>query len=149
MSHILIPADHYLFLASEGDMTLAEMTTAWREVQDLLAETGWERLFVDVTALRNCPNTEELFDLAKLIWRDFPQGGRMALLVRWDQSRFAKLLETLVRSVGLYLTVFVSEEQAEAWILADPQDKNRLLTFNPASETSHASSRPDEVNAIC
>ncbi len=42
--------------------------------------------------------------------------SRFALLIRWEQSTFAKLLETLVRSVGVYLTVFVSEKMAEACI---------------------------------
>ena len=106
-------------------------------------------MLVDVTALETAPEMEQLFDLAKLIWRDFPQDGRMALVVRWDQAGFAKLLETLVRDVGIYLTVFISGEQAEAWILADSQDKHKPPTFNSASETCHASSRPDEVNAVC
>jgi len=78
---------------------------------------------VDFTALRTSPDTDELFDLAKLFWRDFPQGGRIALVVRWDQSRLAKLLEMLVRTLGMWLTVFVSEEQAEAWVLEGTPDE--------------------------
>jgi len=130
-------------------MPLTEATDAWQEAHSWLATRRWRRVLVDVTALRTAPEMGQLFDLAKLVWRDFPQDSRIALVVRWDQSKLAKLLETLVRSVGMYLTVFVSGEQAEAWILADSQDKHRLLTFNSNSETCHASSRPDEVNAIC
>jgi hypothetical protein len=117
MSHYLISTDHCVFLTCEGISSLNEMTAAWREVRDELAEKSLNRVWVDVTALRTSPTTAELFDLAKLIWRDFRPGGRIALVVRWDQSRFAKLLEMLVRTFGMWLTVFVSEEQAEAWVL--------------------------------
>jgi hypothetical protein len=118
MSYILIPDEKHgcVLVTCEGNVTLAEAATAWREVQSLTAGMRWKRVLVDATALRTKLDTEELFDLAKLLSRDFPQGGRMALVVRWDQSRIAKLLEMLVRSVGMYLTVFLSEEQAEAWM---------------------------------
>lgn len=91
MSHILIPApsDRCVFLTREGDMSLTKMTVTWQEVQAVLAETGWRRILVDITTLQTSPGTAELFDLAKLFWRDFPPGGRMALVVRWDQTRFS------------------------------------------------------------
>ena len=111
-----------LFLTCSGDLTLNGMTTAWREVQLVLAELGWKQILIDVTGVQNGPDTAELFDLAKLFWRNFPKSGRMALVVRWDQSTLAKLLETLLRSVGVYLTVFVSEEMAEAWIVKNSQN---------------------------
>jgi hypothetical protein len=118
MNYTVIPSpkEKCVFLACTGDSTLSEMTTAWSEVQLVLTELGWNQILLDVTALQKGPDTAVLFDLAKLFWRNFPQSGRMALVVRWDQSTFAKLLETLVRSVGVYLTVFVSEEMAKAWI---------------------------------
>jgi hypothetical protein len=50
-------------------------------------------------------------------------------LVRWDQARFAKSLEILVRAIGIYLTVFVSEEQAEAWILEHAKDTQPVEEF--------------------
>lgn len=137
MSYIITSADNCVFLTCEGNFSLDEVTMAWREVGGLLIATEWKQVLVDVTALRTSPETEELFDLAKLFWRDFPQSGRIALVVRWDQSRFAKLLEILVRSVGEYLTVFVSEEQAEAWILGGSQDKHQLPRFNAISEAWH------------
>ena len=107
-----------------------DLVEAWRDVHRVLDAIGSYRVFMDVTALKNCPEAAEWFDLAKLLWRDFPQGGRIALVVRWDQSRFAKLLERLVLRVGSYLAVFASEEQAEAWILGSSQDKYRLPGFN-------------------
>lgn len=145
MAYIIIPSpkDNCVFLTCEGDMTLAEMTNAWRQVQELMAKTGWTRVLADITALRTCPPTEELFDLAKLFWRNFPLCGRIAVVVQWEQSRFANLLEMLVRDVGIYLTVFVSEEQAEAWIRDDSTHKYRS-GFKSISNTLSATGKPQE-----
>ena len=129
MSYHIISTDHCVFLTCEGISSLDEMTAAWREVRDELAQKNLDRVLVDVTALRTSPTTAELFDLAKLFWRDFPQGGRIALAVRWEQSRWAKSLEMLVRTLGMWLTVFVSEEQAEAWVLEGTQDEQAVEAF--------------------
>ena len=121
---IPIQKEKCVFLTCTGDMTLSEMTTAWREVQLVLAELGWKRILVNVTALQIGPDMEELFDLAKLFWHDGSPGfGRIALVVRWDQSRSAQLLEMLVRPLGMWLRVFVSGEQAEAWVLEGTQNE--------------------------
>jgi hypothetical protein len=66
MSYYLISTDHCVFLTCEGISALDEMTAAWREVRDELAEKSSNRVLVDVTALRTSPTTAELFDLAKL-----------------------------------------------------------------------------------
>ena len=129
MTHHLIPSNNHVFLACEGNSSPGEVMSAWREVQGVLAETGWNRVLVDVTAVRTNPDTAQLFDLAKLLWQNFPESGRIALVVRWDQSRFAKLLEMLVRTLGMGLTVFVSEEQAEAWVLEGTQDEQAVEVF--------------------
>jgi hypothetical protein len=129
MSYRLISTDHCVFLTCEGISSLDEMTAAWREVRDELAERSLNRVLVVVTALRTSPTTAELFDLAKLFWRYFPQGGRIALVVRWDQSMLAKSLEMLVRTFGMWLTVFVNEERAEAWVLEGTQDEQTIEAF--------------------
>jgi len=129
MSYSIISTDHCVFLTCEGISSLDEMTAAWREVRGELAENSLHRVLLNVTALRTSPTTAELFDLAKLFWRDFPQDGRIALVVRWDQSRLAKSLEMLVRAFGIWLTVFVSEEQAEAWVLEGTQDETAVEAF--------------------
>ncbi len=129
MSYYIISTGHCVFLTCEDIFSLDDMTAAWRAVRDELAAKGLNRVLVDVTALRTSPTTAELFDLAKLFWRDFPPGGRIALVVRWDQSRPAKLLEMLVRNFGLYLTAFVSEEQAEVWVLEGTQDEQAVEAF--------------------
>jgi len=130
MSYYIISTDHCVFLTCEGVSSLNEITAAWREVRDELAQKSLNRVLVDVTALRTSPTTAELFELAKLIWHDgFPGFGRMALVVRWDQSRLAKLLEMLVRTLGMWLTAFVSEEQGEAWVLEGTQDEHAVEAF--------------------
>lgn len=126
MSYFIFTTDNCVFLTCKGDVTLNELTAAWREVRAVLAENGKKRILVDVTTMKTSPHMEEIFDLAKLLWREFPQGGRIALVVRWDQTWFAKSLEMLVRSVGVYLTVFVSEEQAEAWILEETSGEQKI-----------------------
>ena len=144
MSYIITSAENCVFLTCTGNFSLDEVTMAWREAEGLLIATGWQHVLVDVTPLQTGPDTEELFDWAKLLWRDFPRGGRIALVIRWDQSRFAKLLEILVRCVGTYLTVFVSEEWAEAWIRGDihHQHQHQLPGFNSAPKTWHATDKP-------
>jgi hypothetical protein len=107
----------FVALACTGDMTLAELTAALRDIQLVLAESGWNRILVDVTAVQAGPDTAELFDFAKLFWRNYPQSGRIALVVRWDQSTLSKVLEGMLRSVGVYLTVFVSEAMAKVWLV--------------------------------
>ena len=130
MSYYLISTDHCVFLTCEGLSSLDEMTAAWREVRDELAEKSLNRVLVDVTALRTSPTTAALFDLAKLLYHDgFPGFERIALVVRWDQSKLAKLLEMMVRTLGMWLTVFVSEEQAEAWILEGTQNEQTVEAF--------------------
>jgi hypothetical protein len=130
MSYSIISTDNYVLLTCDGISSLNEMTAAWGEVRDELAEKSLNRVLVDVTALRTSPTTTELFDLAKLFWHDgFPGFGRIALVVRWDQSRLAKSLEMLVRTLGMWLTVFVSEEQGEAWVLKGTQDAQAVESF--------------------
>jgi len=130
MPYDITSADTCVFLTCEGHFSLDEAATAWREVQGILVATEWKRVWVDVRPLRTNPDTEDLFDLAKLLWRDFPASGRMALVARWDQSNFAKLLEMLVRCVGVYLTVFINEEQAETWIRATSPDQLPQPSFD-------------------
>lgn len=138
----MIPSqtEQCVFLTCTGDLTLADMTTAWREVQLVLAKSGWKRILMDVTDLRSGPDTAQLFDLAKLFWHNFPQAGRMALLVRWDQSTPAKLLESMLRNVGVYLTVFVSDEMAEAWI-----DGNSKKTQRSALDSLPKTAAPSDL----
>ncbi|HZI33158.1 MAG TPA: hypothetical protein VFF11_12520 [Candidatus Binatia bacterium] len=108
------------------------MAAIWREVQDVLAGMKKKRVWVDVTALQTSLDMKNLFDLAKLFWRDFPEGGRMALVVRWDQAGFAKSLEMMVRAVGMHLTAFVTKGRSEAWLEEDTGTQANSGSLNPA-----------------
>jgi len=132
--------DECVYLTCTGDMTLADMTMAWRKVQLMLTASGCKRILADVTALQSGFDPADLFDLAKLFWHNFPPSGRMALLVRWDQSTHAKLLEALLRCVGVYLTVFVSEEMAEAWVVEQPGRHQRSVPDSFPKTAAHADS---------
>ena len=135
MPYFIIPDEKQdcVFLTCEGDMSLVEIRTAWSEVRGLLATTQWRRVLLDITALRTRPDSEQLFDLGNLIRRDFPLSGRIALAVRWDQAGFGKLLEMSVRTLGVYLKMFVNQEQAEAWILGEPPHNHHVPMFNSSS----------------
>ncbi|HEX9047538.1 MAG TPA: hypothetical protein VF988_10970 [Verrucomicrobiae bacterium] len=132
MPYFIVQAsdNNCLYLTCEGDVTLGEMTAAWQEVRELLAVNGWKKVLLDVTALESSLQMEHVFDLAKLFWKEFPKDGRIALVIRWDHQKSAALLEMLVRCVGIYLTVFVSQDLAEAWILEN-------ATAGELAELSH------------
>lgn len=70
MTCYLMPSNNRVFLTCEGNFSMNEMRSAWREVQLMLAKLGWKRILADVTALRSGPATADLFDLAKLFWHD-------------------------------------------------------------------------------
>jgi hypothetical protein len=148
MSYFISSADNCVFLTYEGNFSSEGVATAWREIQGLLIATGWKRVLLDITAMQASPEKEELFDWAKLFLRDFPQSGRVAVLIRWDQSQFAKLLEMLVRSVGIYLTVFVSEGQAEAWLIGESREKYRRRRLDSSAKTCPAANKPRGVNLM-
>ncbi|HEV2329485.1 MAG TPA: STAS/SEC14 domain-containing protein [Verrucomicrobiae bacterium] len=123
MSFTLTPnSNHqFVFVNCEGQMTSAEITSACQQTLASLAGKGCKGVLADVTALQTIPEMEQLFDLAKFTWCHFRRIGRIAIVVRWDQSRVAKLLELLVRTVGVNLTVFVSRDRAMTWILGNFQ----------------------------
>lgn len=129
MFHFNVSIDRCVHLTCEGDFSLVEITAAWQEVRKDLANKGWNRVLVNATSLQTNPRPAELFDLAKLFCVDFPKFGRIAIVIRWDQAGFAKSLEMLSRTVGMYLTVFVSNEQAEAWVMAGLPEQHILKEF--------------------
>jgi len=123
MTYAVTSNDNYVSLSCAGSFSLHELTPAWRDVQGYLIATGWTHVLVNISGLQTAPEIGEIFDLAKLFWRDFPPSGRIALVVRWDQSTLAKLLEVLMRSVGIYLTVFATEERARAWMAGPSSER--------------------------
>jgi len=135
MSYFIVPTVNCVFLTCEVDIPLAEMTAAWREVRDELAQKNLNRVLVDVTALRTSPDTDDIFDFEKLFCRDLPQNGQITMMVR---------------SAGTSLTVFVTEEQAEAGILEEAQGQHQLPEglIPPRRSAAHRQVRRDKRDLL-
>lgn len=109
-----------MFLNYEGEMSLVEATAAQQEVGELLAVKQWSRIVVDVTAMRSVPKATELFALGGELAQSVPRRARIALVVRPDQAKHARLVETAARNGGTFLTFFIDVGKAEAWVRGDP-----------------------------
>ena len=92
---------------------------ARQEVGDLLAARQWNRMVVDITTLRSVPKAVELFALGGALAQGTPRNARIALVVRPDQARHARLVETVARNGGALLTFFTDAGKAEAWVRGD------------------------------
>src|ERR1700679_3909564 len=85
-----------VFLAYQGDMTAAEAETARQEVNALLCASRWNRVVVDVTQLQSVPPALELFEFSERLSLDLPSRARVALVIRSDQGRHARLVENIL-----------------------------------------------------
>jgi hypothetical protein len=87
MSYFINPfgGEQCVFLTFEGEMPLVETAAARREVAELLAANRWNRMTVDVTAMRSLPKVVELFDLGGALSRSTPRSAGIGLIVRPDQ----------------------------------------------------------------
>ena len=100
----------------EGDVTLSEAASARRAVARLLASNRSPRLLIDATAIRSVPKPSHLFDFVKWLACSFPRAARVALVVRPDQVRHARLIERVARKAGAFLTYFTDRQRAERWV---------------------------------
>jgi hypothetical protein len=135
MSYFINPVEEEkcVFLTYEGEMSLVEAMAAQQEVGELLAVKQWSRIVVDVTAVGSAPKALELFALGGELAQSVPRSVRIALVVRPDQARHARLIETVARNGGAFLTFFIDAEMAEAWVRGDPSvQARRLLPGVPA-----------------
>ena len=105
-----------LFLTYEGKMPPIEAVAVRYEAGALLAAEHWHRIVVDVTQLLSIPTAMELFKLANGLSADLPSGARVALVVRPEQARHAKIVERVARDNGVFLTFFLDAEKAAAWV---------------------------------
>ena len=111
-----------MFLTHEGELPLAQAAVALDEVKAMLTAKGWTGLVVDVTSLRSAPNAEEMLTLGHTLPRHLPRRTRVALVVRLDQARHARLIEQIARKGGTFLTFFTDIEKAEKWMRGKPPD---------------------------
>jgi hypothetical protein len=111
--------DQCVFLTYEGDMTAAEAEAARQEINALLCANRWNRVVVDVTQLQSVPPALELFEFSERLSLDLPRRARVALVIRSDQGRHARLVENILRNKGVILACFPDVENANAWVKSD------------------------------
>ncbi len=118
MSYFINPveSEKCVFLSYEGEAPPVELAAARYEANGLLSTNGWKRIVVDVTQMQSIPSAQELLEFAKGLSSDVPRGTRVALVVREEQVRHARLVETTSRGRGVFLTYFEDPEQATLWV---------------------------------
>jgi len=118
MSYFINPDEEAqcVFLNYEDKMPPIEAVAVRYEAGALLAARHWHRIVVDVTRLRSIPTAMDLFKLANGLSADLPPGARVALVVRPEQARHAKVVEGVARDGGVLLTFFLDAEKAAAWV---------------------------------
>lgn len=122
MSHFINPVkeDKCVFLTYEGEMTLVELMAARREANELLSVKRWNRMVMNIAALRFTPMTLELIDLACDLSSDLPPNTRIALVVRSDQVKDAKLVERVAQIERVFLAYFLDADKAALWVKESP-----------------------------
>ena len=111
--------DQCVFLAYVGDMIAAEAEAARQEVNALFYSKRWNRVVVDVTQLQSVPPALELFEFSERLSLALPYRARIALVIRPDQGKHARLVENIVRRKGVILKCFPDMENANAWVKSD------------------------------
>ena len=120
MPHFISPVeeDQCVFLTYEGKLAPLEIETARYEANGLLEMKHWGRIVIDITELQSIPTALELLEFARGLSSDLPKNVRVALVIRPDQSKHARLCETVARNDGVLLTLFSQVENATAWVKA-------------------------------
>ena len=100
----------------DGHVTLSEAASARQAVIDLLVSQRPTRLLIDATEIRSLPKPSHLFDFVKWLARSLPRAARVAVVVRADQVRHARLIERAARRAGAFLTYFIDRQKAQRWV---------------------------------
>jgi hypothetical protein len=116
-----VKADQCVFVTYEGKLTPVEIMAARYEASALLAKKRWKQIVVNIARLQSTPTTMELIHLASDLSSDLPPGTRIALVVRPDQVKDAKLVERVARIEGVFLTHFPEPDQAVLWVKQSPE----------------------------
>ena len=117
MSFFINPVeeDQCVFLSYEGELPPIEVVAARYEAIALLAQRRWNRVVVDVTQLGSVTE-RDLPKFAQGLTSDLPCRVRVALVVRPEQSKYARLIEDFARNNGVRLTFFSDLEDAIRWV---------------------------------
>jgi hypothetical protein len=125
-----IEEEQCVCLSYEGEVPAEELAAGRYQTHGLLNAKRWARIMVDLTQLRSFPATAELCDFAQGLAGQVPRSARVALVIRPDQSRHARLVESVARRNGAFLTYFLDPEKAALWMRqgrpACPRDKRGL-----------------------
>ena len=122
MSHFINPVeeDRCVFLSYGGEMPAVELSAARYEADTVLDQHRWQRLVVDVTQLQSVPTVPEIFDLASGLSSDITRTRRVALVVRPEQERHARLVQKVARHGRVFLTYFLNPDKAALWVKQSP-----------------------------
>ena len=115
-----VKEDQCVFVTYEGKMTRVEIMEARYEANKLLSVKRWNRIVVNIAGLRPTPMTLELIDLASDLSSELPPSTRIALVVRPDQVKGAKLVENVARIEGVFLAHFLDPDKAALWVKQSP-----------------------------
>lgn len=122
MSYFINPvgADRCVFLSYEGETPAVELSAARYEADAVLDRRHWHRLVVDVTQLQSVPTALELFDFASGLSSNISRTRRVALVVRPEQERHARLVQEVARRGRVFLTYFLDPDKAALWVKKSP-----------------------------
>jgi hypothetical protein len=125
MSYFLNPVgeDRCVFLSYEGEVPAVELSAARYEADAVLDQRQWHRLVVDATQLQSMPRTSELIDFAGGLSSTVSRARRVALVVRPEQERLARLLQKVARRGRLCLTCFLDPNKATRWVKQSTPDR--------------------------
>lgn len=115
-----VKEDECVFVTYEGKLTRVEIMAARYEANELLSMKRWNRMVVNIVGLRSTPITMELIDLASDLSSDLPPSTRVALVIRPDQVKDAKLVERVARIEGVFLNHFLNPDKAALWVIESP-----------------------------
>jgi len=118
MSYFINPVgeDRCVFLSYEGEMPAVELSAARYEADAVLDQHRWHRLVVDVTQLQSVPTVPEIFDFAGGLSSSLSRARRVALVVRPEQERHARLVQKVARRGRVFLTYFLDPDKAALWV---------------------------------
>lgn len=110
-----VEEDQCVFLTYEGEMPALEVVAVRYEAAGLLSAKHWNRMVVDITALRSL-SALELFVFARGLSSDLPRNVSVALVVRPEQATYANFIENLAQNDGVFVAFFSNVQDAIAWV---------------------------------
>lgn len=118
MSYFINPVgeDRCVYLSCVGEISAVELTAARGEADTVLDQHRWRHLVVDVTELQSVPTVPELFDLASGLSSNIYRTRLVALVVRPEQERYARIFQKIARRGRVFLTYFLDLDKATLWM---------------------------------